>query len=138
MNEVGDASQSLQTMANGSSPATVAPDSSSSILLTLPPSQSPPQSVVDCASLTNCMVKNKESLKVKLMQRRPIDVLVDQGILPRKFCWSFLLGFFSNMYFSPLFSAQILARLLRAEAEAGAGEDRRLPEAQDSAEAAAG
>lgn len=48
-------------------------------------SLSPPQSVVDCASLANSMVKNKESLKVKLMQRRTIDVLVDQGIMPRKY-----------------------------------------------------
>lgn len=43
-----------------------------------------PQAVVDEASITNCMSKNKESLKKKLMLRRPVDVLVDQGILPRK------------------------------------------------------
>ncbi|KAI2804929.1 kinase mkl2 MAPK-like protein [Blomia tropicalis] len=57
--------------------------------ITSPPTNSEPnrspQSVVDCASLANCMGKNKESLKVKLMLRRPIDVLVDQGILPRTF-----------------------------------------------------
>lgn len=69
------------------------------------------------------------------MQRRPIDVLVDQGILPRKF-WELFFNF--NLLNTNFFSAQILARLLRAAAEAGAGEDRRLPEAQDSAEAAAG
>ena len=54
-----------------------------------------PQSVVDCASLANSMNKNKESLKVKLMLRRPINVLVDQGILPRMLPFSF----FSFYYF---------------------------------------
>lgn len=48
----------------------------------LEPNQSP-QSVIDNASIANCMTKNKESLKLKLMLRRPINVLVDQGILPR-------------------------------------------------------
>lgn len=44
-----------------------------------------PQSVVDSASITHsAMTKNKKSLKLKLLMRRPIDVLVDQGILPRK------------------------------------------------------
>ncbi|XP_064478987.1 inactive histone-lysine N-methyltransferase 2E-like isoform X2 [Ornithodoros turicata] len=40
----------------------------------------PPQ--VDEASLQQAMDKNKESLKVKLMLRRPISELVDQGIMP--------------------------------------------------------
>jgi len=43
---------------------------------------SPPK--VDNQSLRNAMDKNKESLKVKLMLRRPINQLIEQGILPRK------------------------------------------------------
>lgn len=45
---------------------------------------SSPQAVVDDASLQHSMNRNKESLKVKLMLRRPINQLIDQGILPRK------------------------------------------------------
>lgn len=47
---------------------------------------SPP---VDNRSLKNTMDKNKESLKVKLMLRRPINQLIDQGILPRKLTLQF-------------------------------------------------
>ena len=36
-----------------------------------------------CAN--SSMDKNKESLKVKLMLRRPIQQLIEQGIIPRKF-----------------------------------------------------
>lgn len=60
-----------------------------------------PQAVVDEASITNCMSKNKESLQKKLMLRRPVDVLVDQGILPRK--WSPLIV--SCPYSNPLSSS---------------------------------
>ncbi len=42
---------------------------------------SPPK--VDNQSLKNAMDRNKESLKVKLMLRRPINQLIEQGILPR-------------------------------------------------------
>lgn len=45
---------------------------------------SPPKSEVDEGSLQQAMGKNRESLKVKLMLRRPINQLVEQGILPRK------------------------------------------------------
>lgn len=43
-----------------------------------------PRAVVDDASIQKAMDKNKESLKVKLLLRRPIGQLVEQGILPRK------------------------------------------------------
>lgn len=43
---------------------------------------SPPKAIVDEASLQQAMDKNKESLKVKLMTRRPINQLVEQGIMP--------------------------------------------------------
>ncbi|XP_022234966.1 uncharacterized protein LOC111083045, partial [Limulus polyphemus] len=42
----------------------------------------PPKSVVDEGSLQKSMDKNKESLKKKLLQRRPISQLVEQGIMP--------------------------------------------------------
>ncbi|KFM81168.1 MKL/myocardin-like protein 2, partial [Stegodyphus mimosarum] len=45
-------------------------------------SKSPPKAQVDEASLQQAMDKNKESLKVKLMTRRPINQLVEQGIMP--------------------------------------------------------
>ncbi|XP_015906589.1 myocardin-related transcription factor A [Parasteatoda tepidariorum] len=45
-------------------------------------SKSPPKAQVDEASLQLAMDKNKESLKMKLMNRRPINQLVDQGIIP--------------------------------------------------------
>lgn len=45
-------------------------------------SKSPPKALVDEASLQQAMDKNKESLKVKLMTRRPINQLVEQGIIP--------------------------------------------------------
>ncbi|GBM45148.1 MKL/myocardin-like protein 2 [Araneus ventricosus] len=45
-------------------------------------SKSPPKAQVDEASLQQAMDKNKESLKVKLMMRRPINQLVEQGIMP--------------------------------------------------------
>merc|ERR1712066_8230 len=38
--------------------------------------------IVDESPLQNQMEKNKESLKVKLMVRRPMTTLVEQGILP--------------------------------------------------------
>ena len=43
-----------------------------------------PRAVVDEASIQSAMDKIKESLKVKLLLRRPISQLVEQGILPRK------------------------------------------------------
>lgn len=49
-----------------------------------------PRSVVDEASIQKAMERNKESLKVKLLLRRPISQLVEQGILPRKFFTRFL------------------------------------------------
>ncbi|XP_059479815.1 myocardin-related transcription factor A isoform X2 [Neocloeon triangulifer] len=44
--------------------------------------KSPPKAEVDDSPLQKCMDKNKESLKVKLMLRRPINQLVAQGIMP--------------------------------------------------------
>ncbi|XP_074601164.1 uncharacterized protein LOC141855150 isoform X2 [Brevipalpus obovatus] len=46
------------------------------------PLNSPPKAEVDNASIRMSMDKNKESLKLKLMLRRPIQQLVEQGILP--------------------------------------------------------
>ncbi|XP_025263857.1 MKL/myocardin-like protein 2 isoform X5 [Camponotus floridanus] len=44
--------------------------------------QSPPKAEVDDSPLQHAMDRNKESLKVKLMLRRPINQLVAQGIMP--------------------------------------------------------
>lgn len=44
-----------------------------------------PRSVVDDSSLQQSMDRNKESLKVKLLLRRPVTQLVEQGILPREY-----------------------------------------------------
>lgn len=44
--------------------------------------RSPPKAEVDESPLHQAMDKNKESLKVKLMLRRPINQLVAQGIMP--------------------------------------------------------
>lgn len=44
--------------------------------------QSPPKAEVDDSPLQHSMDRNKESLKVKLMLRRPINQLVAQGIMP--------------------------------------------------------
>uniref|UniRef100_A0A1A9WD30 SAP domain-containing protein n=1 Tax=Glossina brevipalpis TaxID=37001 RepID=A0A1A9WD30_9MUSC len=46
------------------------------------PRQSPPKAIVDSSPLQPAMDKNKESLKVKLMVRRPHSQLVEQGIIP--------------------------------------------------------
>ncbi|XP_041986641.1 mitogen-activated protein kinase 7 isoform X2 [Aricia agestis] len=46
------------------------------------PRPSPPKVVVDDSPLQPAMGKHKESLKVKLMMRRPINELVEQGIMP--------------------------------------------------------
>ncbi|KAL4712021.1 hypothetical protein ACJJTC_003688 [Scirpophaga incertulas] len=46
------------------------------------PRVSPPKVVVDDSPLQPAMGKHKESLKVKLMMRRPITQLVAQGIMP--------------------------------------------------------
>ncbi|KAK5642924.1 hypothetical protein RI129_009091 [Pyrocoelia pectoralis] len=43
---------------------------------------SPPKAIVDTTPLLNTLEQNKESLKVKLMLRRPFDQLVAQGIMP--------------------------------------------------------
>nr|SVE75698.1 EOG090X04KW [Daphnia hispanica] len=47
------------------------------------PPSSPPR--VDDSPLQKCMDRNKQSLKVKLMMRRPYLQLVDQGIMPPSF-----------------------------------------------------
>ncbi|CAH2240867.1 jg27262 [Pararge aegeria aegeria] len=47
-----------------------------------PPRISPPKVVVDDSPLQPAMGKHKESLKVKLMMRRPFNQLVAQGIMP--------------------------------------------------------
>ncbi|XP_050675125.1 lysine-specific demethylase 9 isoform X2 [Leptidea sinapis] len=47
-----------------------------------PPRISPPKVVVDDSPLQPAMGKHKESLKVKLMMRRPRNQLVAQGIMP--------------------------------------------------------
>ncbi|GJQ84198.1 hypothetical protein Trydic_g2870 [Trypoxylus dichotomus] len=46
------------------------------------PRASPPKAIVDSSPLLNSLEQNKESLKVKLMLRRPLDQLVAQGIMP--------------------------------------------------------
>ncbi|XP_058821041.1 uncharacterized protein LOC131683224 isoform X2 [Topomyia yanbarensis] len=43
---------------------------------------SPPKSIIDCSPLQAAMDKNKESLKVKLLVRRTMNQLVEQGIMP--------------------------------------------------------
>ena len=40
---------------------------------------------IDTSSIQQQMSKNKEQLQIKLMVRRSINQLVEQGILPRKF-----------------------------------------------------
>nr|SVE74697.1 EOG090X04KW [Daphnia carinata] len=55
-------------------------DSSSSDSDSPSPPSSPPR--VDDSPLQKCMDRNKQSLKVKLMMRRPYTQLVDQGIMP--------------------------------------------------------
>ncbi|XP_059613181.1 myocardin [Phlebotomus argentipes] len=57
-------------------------NTSSSLTSGLNTRHSPPKAVVDSSPLQPAMDKNKESLKVKLMMRRPITQLVEQGILP--------------------------------------------------------
>ncbi|XP_065162570.1 myocardin-related transcription factor B isoform X2 [Atheta coriaria] len=47
-----------------------------------PPRESPPKAIVDSSPILNSLEQNKESLKVKLMLRRPLEQLVDQGIMP--------------------------------------------------------
>ncbi|RZF36750.1 hypothetical protein LSTR_LSTR005063, partial [Laodelphax striatellus] len=64
-----------------------APSTSSAPLNSAPqppplPNHSPPKAEVDDSPLQNAMDRNKESLKVKLMLRRPINQLVAQGIMP--------------------------------------------------------
>lgn len=70
-----------------------------------PPRESPPKAIVDSSPILNSLEQNKEcmfesltrivepvlyipvffsALKVKLMLRRPLEQLVDQGIMPRK------------------------------------------------------
>ncbi|XP_026480800.1 LOW QUALITY PROTEIN: MKL/myocardin-like protein 1 [Ctenocephalides felis] len=51
-------------------------------LLVSPSRASPPKAIVDASPLQQAMDKNKESLKVKLLMRRPINQLVAQGIMP--------------------------------------------------------
>ncbi|KAJ0178216.1 hypothetical protein K1T71_006039 [Dendrolimus kikuchii] len=46
------------------------------------PRVSPPKVIVDDSPLQPAMGKHKESLKVKLLMRRPINQLVAQGIMP--------------------------------------------------------
>lgn len=44
--------------------------------------ESPPKAIVDSSPLLNSLEQNKESLKVKLLLRRPVEQLVAQGIMP--------------------------------------------------------
>lgn len=39
---------------------------------------------IDTSSIQQQMARNKEQLQIKLMVRRPISQLIDQGIIPRK------------------------------------------------------
>ena len=39
---------------------------------------------IDTSSIQQQMARNKELLQVKLMVRRPISQLIEQGIIPRK------------------------------------------------------
>lgn len=43
---------------------------------------SPPKAIIDSSPLQAAMDKNKESLKVKLLVRRSLNQLVEQGIMP--------------------------------------------------------
>lgn len=81
---------------------------------------SPP---VDNRSLKNTMDKNKESLKVKLMLRRPINQLIDQGILPCEWL-SLSFPLLTNCSISPLKSSSDISWLSSAEAEVRACKDR--------------
>ncbi|XP_055690584.1 myocardin-related transcription factor A [Lutzomyia longipalpis] len=75
---------SIDRMAEGERSANTAStdNTSSSLTSGLNTRHSPPKAVVDSSPLQPAMDKNKESLKVKLMMRRPITQLVEQGILP--------------------------------------------------------
>ncbi|GAB0088537.1 uncharacterized protein DMENIID0001_029860 [Sergentomyia squamirostris] len=74
---------SRDKMAEGERSASTSTDNTSSSLTSgLNTRHSPPKAVVDSSPLQPAMDKNKESLKVKLMMRRPITQLVEQGILP--------------------------------------------------------
>ncbi|XP_055707424.1 myocardin-related transcription factor A isoform X2 [Phlebotomus papatasi] len=76
---------SIDRMAEGERSAntsTSTDNTSSSLTSGLNTRHSPPKAVVDSSPLQPAMDKNKESLKVKLMMRRPITQLVEQGILP--------------------------------------------------------
>ncbi|CAG2171497.1 unnamed protein product [Oppiella nova] len=66
---------SIQAMTEG------ATDSLIPFLQSIPSDAASPPTV-DSQSLLNSMDKNKESLKVKLMLRRPINELIEQGIHP--------------------------------------------------------
>ncbi|KAI5697691.1 hypothetical protein M8J75_014295 [Diaphorina citri] len=65
-----------------SSSSTTSFPSTSNIPIPPQPPLSPPKAEVDDSPLQKSMDKNKESLKVKLMLRRPITQLVAQGIMP--------------------------------------------------------
>lgn len=39
---------------------------------------------IDTSSIQQQMARNKEQLQIKLMVRRPISQLIEQGIIPRK------------------------------------------------------
>ncbi|XP_046399710.1 myocardin-related transcription factor B-like isoform X2 [Ischnura elegans] len=70
-------SVSSASAAAGAAASAAASSSSAS-----PPPHSPPKAQVDDSPLQKSMDRNKESLKVKLMLRRPINQLVAQGIMP--------------------------------------------------------
>ncbi|XP_055376874.1 serine-rich adhesin for platelets [Condylostylus longicornis] len=75
----GDHSENLPTSSSGASSLVAeSPDGVSEY----DSRQSPPKAVIDSSPLQPQLDKNKESLKVKLMVRRPITQLVEQGIIP--------------------------------------------------------
>ncbi|XP_071447296.1 myocardin-related transcription factor A [Hetaerina americana] len=71
-----------KSVSSASAAAGAAASAAASSASSSPPPHSPPKAQVDDSPLQKSMDRNKESLKVKLMLRRPINQLVAQGIMP--------------------------------------------------------
>ncbi|KAK7863526.1 hypothetical protein R5R35_004976 [Gryllus longicercus] len=82
MAEGGSGSSGASPEPGPAGPAGPSPAGSSAHASRGPLPLSPPKAEVDESPLQKSMDKNKESLKVKLMLRRPINQLVAQGIMP--------------------------------------------------------
>lgn len=74
---------------------------------------SSPRSAIDDASLQQQLHRNKESLKVKLLLRRPINQLIDQGILPREYLAKLSLDLCYFVRNGRILSVQSVARSVR-------------------------